>query len=177
MNRITKYTTAQDTDLRGLDKRVNNLIEMGYQPYGSPYSAFNGRSATLCQALVKFEGDEQDDTKSALAKDQKNDSLTPKPAGLKPSLSPSPKPAFAPRPAAPSPALTKPERAPALKPAAPPPALPKPERATTPAAPQPVAPIAAPSSPPPAPAPAPALPTNPDDDQQEPPTVIVEPLD
>lgn len=111
MPRISKYTTAQDNDLRGLDKRVNNLIEMGYQPYGSPYSAFNGRSATLCQALVKYEGEEQDDKKSAIARNQLLVSPAPKPAGLKPGLTP--KPAFAPKPAAPAPATSppKPERA------------------------------------------------------------------
>lgn len=58
MKKIVKYTTAQDNDSRGLDKRVTNLIDMGYQPYGAPYSAYNGRSVTLCQALVKYEGDE-----------------------------------------------------------------------------------------------------------------------
>ena len=58
MKKIVKYTTAQDDDPRGLDKRVTNLIDMGYQPFGGPYSAYNGRSVTLCQALVKYEGDE-----------------------------------------------------------------------------------------------------------------------
>jgi len=58
MKKIVNYTTAQDNDSRGLDKRVTNLIDMGYQPYGAPYSAYNGRSVTLCQALVKYEGDE-----------------------------------------------------------------------------------------------------------------------
>ena len=61
MAKIIKYNTAQDSDPRGLDKRVNTLIEMGYQPYGSPYSAFNGRSINLCQAMVKVEGDAPDD--------------------------------------------------------------------------------------------------------------------
>jgi len=59
MKKIVEYTTAQDNDPRGLDKRVTNLIEMGYQPFGGPYSAFNGRSVTLCQALVKYDGDEE----------------------------------------------------------------------------------------------------------------------
>jgi len=59
MKKIVEYTTAQDNDPRGLDKRVTNLIEMGYQPFGGPYSAFNGRSVTRCQALVKYDGDEE----------------------------------------------------------------------------------------------------------------------
>lgn len=161
MRRISKYTTAQDNDLRGLDKRVNNLIEMGYQPYGSPYSAFNGRSVTLCQALVKYEGDEQDDTKSALAKNKLTASPVPKPAGLNPGVAP--KPSFAP----------KPERAPA--PSAPAPALPAPQPAPASASPAPALPRPA-AAPPPV-TPAPALPSTPHDEPKDPPVIIVEPLD
>src|SRR5258707_10550446 len=54
---IMEYKTAVSTDIASLDKIVNELIEKGFQPFGSPY--FVPKNAhgvvidyTVCQAMV-----------------------------------------------------------------------------------------------------------------------------
>jgi hypothetical protein len=54
---IMEYKTAVSTDIANLDKIVNELIEKGFQPFGSPY--FVPKNAhgvladcTVCQAMV-----------------------------------------------------------------------------------------------------------------------------
>jgi hypothetical protein len=54
MKRIVEYATARDSNLKGLDKIVNELIEQGFQPFGSPYLT-DGDEFLACQAMVKYE--------------------------------------------------------------------------------------------------------------------------
>lgn len=55
MNRkILEYFTAIDTDTKGLDKQVDDFVEQGYEPYGSPY-IIPGDKIQVCQAIVRYE--------------------------------------------------------------------------------------------------------------------------
>ncbi len=55
MNRkILEYFTAVDTDIKGLDKQVDSLVERGYEPYGSPY-VIPGEKPQVCQAIIRCE--------------------------------------------------------------------------------------------------------------------------
>jgi hypothetical protein len=54
---IIEYKTAVSTDLANLDKTVNELIEKGFQPFGSPYFVPKNvhgvlTDCTVCQAMV-----------------------------------------------------------------------------------------------------------------------------
>ncbi len=55
MNRkILEYFTAVDTDIKGLDKQVDSLVQQGFQPYGSPY-VIPGEKVQICQAIIRCE--------------------------------------------------------------------------------------------------------------------------
>ena len=49
--KISEYRTVTATDATLLDKKVNDLIQRGFEPYGSPYVYDNFRN----QAMVKPE--------------------------------------------------------------------------------------------------------------------------
>ena len=59
MKRITEYTTARDSNIKDLDRIVNEMIEQGFQPFGSPYVT-EGDEFLACQAMVRY----AEDTKS-----------------------------------------------------------------------------------------------------------------
>ena len=50
--RIVEYETATDSRSRSIDGEVRNFINLGFQPYGSPYLDRNG---SVKQAMVKYE--------------------------------------------------------------------------------------------------------------------------
>ena len=50
---MTAYTTAKALSVHELDVRVNELIQEGFQPFGSPYVTGTGESMA-CQAMVKY---------------------------------------------------------------------------------------------------------------------------
>ncbi len=52
MNEIIEYITALASNIKDLDKKVNDLIKQGYQPYGSPYVT-EGTEFLACQAMVR----------------------------------------------------------------------------------------------------------------------------
>ncbi len=54
MKRITEYATARGSTLKDLDARVNEFIQRGLQPFGSPYR-IEGPEPLACQAMVKYE--------------------------------------------------------------------------------------------------------------------------
>ena len=55
MNRkILEYFTAVDTDIKGLDKQVDSLVQQGYAPFGSPY-VIPGEKPQICQAIIRAE--------------------------------------------------------------------------------------------------------------------------
>lgn len=54
MKRITEYTTARDSNIKDLDRIVNEMIEQGFQPFGSPYVT-EGDEFLACQAMVRYE--------------------------------------------------------------------------------------------------------------------------
>jgi hypothetical protein len=56
MKRIVEYSTARDSSIKDLDRIVNELIDQGFQPYGSPYVT-EGDEFLACQAMVKYEGE------------------------------------------------------------------------------------------------------------------------
>jgi hypothetical protein len=51
METITEYKTVGRTDSALLDTAVNEALEEGFQPWGSPYAAMG----FICQAVVKTE--------------------------------------------------------------------------------------------------------------------------
>jgi len=51
MNDIMEYITAAESSRTDLDTRVNELIQRGFQPFGSPYVKDN---SFPCQAMVKY---------------------------------------------------------------------------------------------------------------------------
>lgn len=51
MAKIVEYWTVSETDVDDFSREVTSLINMGYQPYGSPYAL----GVHFCQALVKYE--------------------------------------------------------------------------------------------------------------------------
>jgi hypothetical protein len=58
MRRITEYATARGSTIKDLDARVNEFIQRGLQPFGSPYTT-QGAEHLTCQAMVKFEPDSE----------------------------------------------------------------------------------------------------------------------
>ena len=54
MKRITEYSTARDSNIKDLDRIVNEMIEQGFQPFGSPYVT-EGDEFLACQAMVRYE--------------------------------------------------------------------------------------------------------------------------
>ena len=54
MRRITEYATARGSTIKDLDLRVNEFIQKGLQPFGSPYTV-EGDEPLACQAMVKYE--------------------------------------------------------------------------------------------------------------------------
>ncbi len=52
--KILEYFTAVDTDVKGLDKQVDSLVQQGFQPYGSPY-VVPGEKVQICQAIIRCE--------------------------------------------------------------------------------------------------------------------------
>lgn len=54
MKQIIEYTTIRESNFESLDMKVNELIEQGFQPFGSPYVTDNG-DFLACQAMVKYE--------------------------------------------------------------------------------------------------------------------------
>jgi len=54
MKRITEYSTARDSNIKDLDRIVNEMIEQGFQPFSSPYVT-EGDEFLACQAMVKYE--------------------------------------------------------------------------------------------------------------------------
>lgn len=57
--RITSYTTATANNFSALDDKVNGMIEMGHQPFGSPYltdTPIEGKvdSFVVAQAMVIY---------------------------------------------------------------------------------------------------------------------------
>ena len=56
MKRITEYTTARDSNIKDLDRIVNEMIEQGFQPFGSPYVT-EGDEFLACQAMVRYAED------------------------------------------------------------------------------------------------------------------------
>lgn len=51
MNEIVEYITAAESSRNDLDTRVNEMIQRGFQPFGSPYVKDN---SVPCQAMVKY---------------------------------------------------------------------------------------------------------------------------
>jgi hypothetical protein len=56
MRKMLEYFTAVDSDIKGLDKQVNSLVEEGYLPYGDPY-VIPGDKIQICQAIVMYDED------------------------------------------------------------------------------------------------------------------------
>jgi Domain of unknown function (DUF1737) len=54
MKQITEYKTARGSNIEELDAKVNELIQQGFQPFGSPYLAQGDDSLTCYRALVRF---------------------------------------------------------------------------------------------------------------------------
>jgi hypothetical protein len=54
MKHITEYMTARGENIQELDAKVNELIQQGFQPFGSPYLAQGDDSLMCHQAVVKF---------------------------------------------------------------------------------------------------------------------------
>lgn len=59
MKKIIEYIIIEDHDSLCLGERINEYIEEGWQPYGSPFSANESSSGSItysiCQAMVKYE--------------------------------------------------------------------------------------------------------------------------
>lgn len=51
MTEIVEYITAAESSRTDLDSKVNELIQQGFQPFGSPYVKEN---SFPCQAMVKY---------------------------------------------------------------------------------------------------------------------------
>ncbi len=56
MKRITEYATARGSTIKDLDARVNEFIQRGLQPFGSPYF-LDGDEPLTCQAMVKYDSE------------------------------------------------------------------------------------------------------------------------
>jgi hypothetical protein len=54
VKRITEYATARASSTKDLDARVNEFIQRGLQPFGSPYT-MEGAEPLVCQAMVMYE--------------------------------------------------------------------------------------------------------------------------
>jgi hypothetical protein len=53
--KIEKYKLVQTSDSEQLGKKINSLLENGWQPYGFPYCIQSTAYYTHCQAVVKYE--------------------------------------------------------------------------------------------------------------------------
>jgi len=54
--KITEYKTAKGDSADSLDKAVNDLISVGFQPYERPYVIANGIEVLwICQAMFRPE--------------------------------------------------------------------------------------------------------------------------
>lgn len=54
MEEICFYRTVRTPGFTQLDEEVNSLIEEGFQPFGSPYTAAGKDGFRVCQAMVKL---------------------------------------------------------------------------------------------------------------------------
>lgn len=52
--KILEYLTAVDTDVKGLDKQIDSLVQQGFQPYGSS-DVVPGEKIQICQAIIRCE--------------------------------------------------------------------------------------------------------------------------
>jgi hypothetical protein len=50
--KISEYVTAKGSNTDELDKEVERLLELDYEPYGNPYTI---SASYVCQAMVKSE--------------------------------------------------------------------------------------------------------------------------
>jgi len=56
MRKVIEYRTVMaDNTPQAFDDFINKCIQGGYEPYGNPYSIFNGGKGFLCQAMVRYE--------------------------------------------------------------------------------------------------------------------------
>ncbi len=54
--KFTEYKTAKGDSADSLDKAVNDLIAVGFQPYEKPYVIGSGVTILwICQAMVRAE--------------------------------------------------------------------------------------------------------------------------
>ncbi len=54
MKVISEYITAKGPSANSLDISVNDLLRLGYQPFGHPYLS-EGEEFYMCQAMVRYE--------------------------------------------------------------------------------------------------------------------------
>jgi hypothetical protein len=54
MEEIKRYITVRDSNFKDLDKAVNEKIQAGWQPFGSPYVT-DGEEFLACQAMVSIQ--------------------------------------------------------------------------------------------------------------------------
>jgi len=54
MKVISEYITAKGSSANSLDISVNDLLRLGYQPFGQPYLS-EGEEYYMCQAMVRYE--------------------------------------------------------------------------------------------------------------------------
>ncbi len=54
MQFTSEYITAKGRSLNELDMAVNDLLRLGYQPFGQPYIS-EGEEYYHCQAMVRVE--------------------------------------------------------------------------------------------------------------------------
>lgn len=54
MKVISEYITAKGSSAHDLDFAVNELLKLGYQPFGQPYLS-EGADFLICQAMVRYE--------------------------------------------------------------------------------------------------------------------------
>ncbi|HXT11199.1 MAG TPA: DUF1737 domain-containing protein [Candidatus Angelobacter sp.] len=51
-----RYKTVHHTNHRDLDDAVTKSLQMGWQPYGSPYILDDSQGPIICQAMVSTIG-------------------------------------------------------------------------------------------------------------------------
>jgi hypothetical protein len=54
MKTVAEYITARGRNANSLDVSVNDLLRLGYQPYGHPYMS-EGEEYFLCQPMIRCE--------------------------------------------------------------------------------------------------------------------------
>jgi hypothetical protein len=54
MKMIAEYITARGRNANGLDISVNDLLRLGYQPFGQPYMS-EGEEFYVCQPMIRYE--------------------------------------------------------------------------------------------------------------------------